>query len=223
MIPDNYLASGWKEVIEDLTEADYYVKAKQCIIKDLKEGRTIYPPMDLVLNAFRLTSFDNLKVVILGQDPYHNPGQAHGLAFSVPTGIKPPPSLVNIYKEIESETGVKKDLTDGCLEKWCSQGVFLLNSVLTVRASEPASHSNIGWQHFTDEVIRRISERKNGVVFMLWGNFARSKKNLIDCSRHLVLEAAHPSPLARGAFFGCGHFSKCNSYLTSIGKKPIEW
>ncbi len=223
MLSENQLASGWYPVLKDLTEAGFYKEIRRKIVEDLNAGKTIYPPMGLVMNAFRLTPFDSLSVVIIGQDPYHNPGQAHGLAFSVPEGVVPPPSLKNIYTEIQNDIGTKKDFSNGCLESWCRQGVLLLNASLTVRATEPGSHANIGWQTFTDEVIKRISSLKDGIVFMLWGNYAKSKKVLIDSSRHLVLEAAHPSPLARGAFFGCRHFSKCNEYLVSKGKKPIEW
>lgn len=223
MVPENYLAEGWKEVISDLFDEPYYNDIRRSVAGDLKSGYTVYPPLDLVLNAFRLTSFSDLEVVILGQDPYHNPGQAHGLAFSVPEGIMVPPSLKTVYKEILDDTGRRRNPDNGCLEDWCRQGVFLLNSVLTVRAGEAASHSGLGWQRFTDEVIHRISERKDAVVFMLWGNYARSKKPLIDASKHLVLEAAHPSPLARGAFFGCRHFSRCNEFLRSRGKKEIVW
>ena len=165
---------------------------------------------------------DKVKVVILGQDPYHGQGQAHGLSFSVPEGVPAPPSLKNIFKEIESDMGVRMSGYPN-LERWASQGVLLLNAVLTVRSGEAASHSKIGWEQFTDAVIRCISERCDGVVFMLWGNFARGKSGLIDHSRHCVLEAAHPSPLARGAFFGCRHFSKANSYLESKGKNAIDW
>ena len=163
-----------------------------------------------------------MKVVILGQDPYHGPGQAMGLSFSVPADVPVPPSLKNIFKEIESDLGIRMS---GCpdLRKWAEQGVLLLNAVLTVRCGEPASHSRIGWQEFTDAVIRYLSDNREGIVFLLWGNYARSKKNLIDTSRHTVLEAAHPSPLARGAFFGCRHFSRTNEILTAEGKTPIDW
>ena len=165
---------------------------------------------------------DKVKVVILGQDPYHGPGQAMGLSFSVPADVPVPPSLKNIFKEIESDLGIRMS---GCpdLRKWAEQGVLLLNAVLTVRCGEPASHSRIGWQEFTDAVIRYLSDNCEGIVFLLWGNYAKSKKNLIDTSRHTVLEAAHPSPLARGAFFGCRHFSRTNEILTAEGKTPIDW
>ena len=160
--------------------------------------------------------------MILGQDPYHGPGQAHGLSFSVPENMPAPPSLKNIFKEIETDLGVKMSGYPD-LEKWARQGVLLLNAVLTVRCGEAASHSRIGWQEFTDAVIRYVSDNCDGVVFMLWGNFARTKSELIDHSRHCVLEAAHPSPLARGAFFGCRHFSKANYYLASTGRSQIDW
>ena len=164
-----------------------------------------------------------MKVVILGQDPYHNPGQAEGLSFSVPTGVPLPPSLKNIYKEIHDDLGLDMSHKDGSLEGWARQGVFLLNAILTVRAGAAASHSRLGWQQFTDAVIQTISERRTGVVFLLWGNFARSKKALIDTGRHYVLEAAHPSPLAGGAFFGCRHFSKTNQILSDNRLQPIDW
>lgn len=219
---DVKIEQEWKEVLKNEFEKEYFSGIVNFLHKEKGEGRTIYPPGSLIFNAFRLTPFSKVKVVILGQDPYHGPGQAHGLSFSVPDGVTPPPSLKNIYKEIESDLGItlKKN---GNLEAWANQGVFLLNAVLTVRAAQAASHGNIGWNLFTDSVIKAISDQKNGVVFMLWGNFARSKRDLIDHNRHLVLEAAHPSPLARGAFFGCRHFSRCNEYLISQGAAPIDW
>ena len=176
----------------------------------------------LIFNAFELTPPSNLKVVILGQDPYHGPNQAHGLSFSVPDNMPAPPSLKNIFKEIESDLGIRMSGYPN-LEKWARQGVLLLNAVLTVRSGEAASHSKIGWEEFTDAVIRYISDNCTGVVFLLWGNFARSKRDLIDRSIHHVLEAAHPSPLARGAFFGCRHFSQTNNLLTASGRLPIDW
>ena len=185
-------------------------------------GRRVFPPGSQIFRAFELTPVQQVKVVILGQDPYHGPGQAHGLSFSVPEGVQAPPSLKNIFKEIETDLGIRMSGYPN-LENWARQGVLLLNAVLTVRCAEAASHSKIGWQEFTDAVIRYISDNCEGVVFMLWGNFARTKSELIDHSRHCVLEAAHPSPLARGAFFGCRHFSKANEYLTSIGRTPIDW
>ena len=181
-----------------------------------------YPPKERIFEAFRLCPFQDTKVVILGQDPYHEPGQAMGLSFSVPAGIPLPPSLKNIFKEIESDLGIRMSGRPN-LESWAAQGVLLLNAVLTVRAGEAASHADLGWTSFTDAVIKTISDRCEGVVFLLWGNYARSKAPLIDSGRHHILEAAHPSPLARGAFFGCRHFSKTNTLLVSEGKEPIDW
>lgn len=219
---DVKIEKEWKKVLKEEFNKEYFSRIADFLHKEKGEGRIIYPPGSLIFNAFELTPFSKVKVVILGQDPYHGPNQAHGLSFSVPDGVTPPPSLKNIYKEIESDLGVKLN-KNGNLEAWARQGVFLLNAVLTVRASQAASHSNIGWNLFTDSVIKAISDQKEGVVFMLWGNFARSKRDLIDHTRHLVLEAAHPSPLARGAFFGCRHFSRCNEYLISNNTAPIDW
>ncbi|MBQ6870877.1 MAG: uracil-DNA glycosylase [Bacteroidales bacterium] len=219
---DVKIQQEWKELLKEEFEKEYFKNIAGFLHKEKREGKTIYPPGSLIFNAFELTPPSKLKVVILGQDPYHGPNQAHGLSFSVPDGINPPPSLKNIYKEIESDLQIKLN-KNGNLQEWARQGVFLLNAVLTVRASEPTSHSNIGWHIFTDSVIKAISDSKEGVVFMLWGNYARSKRDLIDKNRHLVLEAAHPSPLARGAFFGCRHFSQCNNYLISKGIAPIDW
>lgn len=214
--------STWKEVLGEEFGKPYFAELASTLHGEKRAGKVIYPPGQLIFNAFDLTPFDQVKVVILGQDPYHGKGQAMGLSFSVPAGIPLPPSLVNIYREMESDLGRQVDKS-GDLTKWARQGVFLLNSVLTVRAGEPTSHSGIGWQQFTDAVIRAISDRKSGIVFLLWGNYARSKKPLIDSSRHLILEAAHPSPLARGAFFGCRHFSKANNFLIASGQTPIVW
>ena len=185
-------------------------------------GKTIYPPGRQIFKAFELTPVDKVKVVILGQDPYHGAGQAMGLSFSVPDNMPAPPSLRNIFREIESDLGIRMSGRPN-LENWARQGVLLLNAILTVRAGEAASHSRIGWTEFTDAVIRYISDNLNGIVFLLWGNFARSKKSLIDSSRHHVLEAAHPSPLAGGAFSGCRHFSKTNEILVSDGLAPVDW
>lgn len=182
----------------------------------------IFPPGNQIFRAFDLTPLDKVKVVILGQDPYHGAGQAHGLSFSVPDGVPAPPSLKNIFKEIETDLGIRMSGYPN-LEKWARQGVLMLNAVLTVRSGEAASHSKAGWEQFTDAVIKCISDRSEGVVFLLWGSFARSKRELVDASRHYVLEAAHPSPLARGAFFGCRHFSRTNQILSSQGKEPIDW
>ena len=217
------IEESWKKVLEEEFDKEYFKSLVNTLHREKNESKTIYPPGPLIFNAFRLTPFDRVKVVIIGQDPYHGPGQAHGLSFSVPEGITPPPSLINIYKEIESELGVTMNRAKGNLEKWAAQGVFLLNAVLTVRASEPTSHSRIGWTEFTDAVIKVLSERRKGIIFLLWGNYARSKKALIDTTRHYVLEAAHPSPLARGAFFGCNHFKTTNDLLVTSGLEPIDW
>ncbi|MBQ7222131.1 MAG: uracil-DNA glycosylase [Bacteroidales bacterium] len=219
---DVTIEPSWKKVLADEFEKPYFSSLAQYLHDEKRAGKTIYPPGRLIFNAFNLTPFDKVKVVILGQDPYHGPGQAEGLSFSVPHGIATPPSLQNIYKEIENDLGVPVR-KDGSLESWAKQGVFLLNAILTVRAAQPTSHSKIGWETFTDAVIKVISDNKTGVVFLLWGNYARSKKDLIDDSKHYILEAAHPSPLARGAFFGCKHFSKTNEILINNGMEPINW
>lgn len=214
---------SWKRILNQEFDKPYFQGLVEFLHKEKKEGKTIYPPGPLIFNAFELTPFDSVKVVILGQDPYHGPGQAEGLSFSVPEGVTPPPSLKNIYKEISTDLGIDTSGRNGSLKEWARQGVFLLNAVLTVRASEPTSHSNIGWTTFTDAVIKAVSDNKENVVFLLWGNYARSKRTLIDSSKHYILEAPHPSPLARGAFFGCRHFSKTNQFLTEHGKAPVKW
>ena len=216
------IEQSWKSALADEFNKPYFESLVGILRQEKAAGVTIFPPGRQIFRAFDLTPMDKVKVVILGQDPYHGLGQAHGLSFSVPAGVPAPPSLKNIFKEIESDLGVKMS---GCpdLEAWAQQGVLLLNAVLTVRSGEAASHSRIGWQEFTDAVIKCISDRCEGVVFMLWGNFARAKSALIDGSRHCVLEAAHPSPLARGAFFGCRHFSRANDYLKASGRIPIDW
>ena len=219
---DVRIEKSWKEALAGEFEKPYFSTLVGTLHAEKDAGRKIYPPGSLIFRAFDLTPVDKVKVVILGQDPYHNPGQAMGLSFSVPDGVPAPPSLVNIFKEIENDLGIKMSGRPN-LENWARQGVLLLNAILTVRAGEAASHSRLGWQEFTDAVISYISSHCKNVTFMLWGNFARSKSSLIDHSRHLVLEAAHPSPLARGAFFGCRHFSKANAYLISNGKTPIDW
>ena len=216
------IEKSWKDALAEEFGKPYFESLVRFLHKEKAEGQTIYPPGSQIFRAFDLTPVENLKVVILGQDPYHGPGQAHGLSFSVSAGVPAPPSLKNIFKEIESDLGVKMSGYPD-LEKWARQGVLLLNAVLTVRAGAAASHSKIGWEEFTDAVIRYISDNCEGVVFLLWGNFARSKSALIDRSRHHVLEAAHPSPLARGAFFGCRHFSQTNDILKSKGLQPIVW
>lgn len=213
---------GWKSVLNEEFEKSYFTELVNFIKKEISEGKKIYPPGKLIFNAFEKTPFDNVKVVILGQDPYHGEGQAHGLSFSVPQGIKQPPSLVNIFKEINADLGIMPP-AHGNLEQWAEQGVFLLNAILTVRRSEPASHSQAGWADFTDAVISKISEHKKGVVFLLWGNFARQKKALIDTSKHFVLESAHPSPFSATKFFGCKHFSETNRILREQGLQEINW
>ncbi len=219
---DVKIEQSWKEALQGEFDKPYFAELVAELHRQKREGAVIFPPGGQIFRAFELCPLPALKVVILGQDPYHGYGQATGLSFSVPADVPAPPSLKNIFKEIESDLGIQMS---GCpdLTRWAEQGVLLLNAVLTVRAGEPTSHSRIGWQEFTDAVIRTISERCDGVVFMLWGNYARSKAALIDSNRHFVLEAAHPSPLARGAFFGCRHFSKANSLLISEGKSPIDW
>ena len=219
---DVKIEQSWKEALAEEFGKPYFESLVKYLREEKAAGRKIFPPGSQIFRAFDLTPVSDVKVVILGQDPYHGVGQAHGLSFSVPHGVPAPPSLKNIFKEIESDLGVRMS---GCpnLEKWASQGVLLLNAVLTVRSGEAASHSKIGWEQFTDAVIKYISDNCEGVVFMLWGNFARTKSALIDHSRHHVLEAAHPSPLARGAFFGCRHFSRANAALSESGRTPIDW
>ena len=219
---DVRIEQSWKDALAEEFGKPYFESLVRFLHSEKAAGQKIYPPGSQIFRAFDLTPVQNLKVVILGQDPYHGPGQAHGLSFSVSAGVPAPPSLKNIFKEIESDLDVKMSGYPD-LEKWARQGVLLLNAVLTVRAGIAASHSKIGWEEFTDAVIRYISDNCEGVVFLLWGNFARSKSALIDRSRHHVLEAAHPSPLARGAFFGCRHFSQANALLSAQGKSPIDW
>jgi uracil-DNA glycosylase len=213
----------WKLILEDYLKTEHFFKLNELVCSQYL-SKKVFPDPENLFRAFWLTPFSKIKVVILGQDPYHNPGQAHGLCFSVPNGIVLPPSLKNIYKEIEKDLDIKKDFNSGNLETWAKQGVLLLNAILTVNAHSPASHRNQGWEEFTDAVIKTISEKTEGVVFMLWGNYARSKKSLINSKKHLTLEAAHPSPLsAYHGFFGCKHFSKCNEYLTKNKKSIIKW
>lgn len=219
---DVKIEQSWKDALGSEFDKPYFASLVRFLHNEKAEGKRIYPPGGQIFKAFELTPVKDVKVVILGQDPYHGPGQAHGLSFSVPENMPAPPSLKNIFKEIETDLGVRMSGYPN-LEKWARQGVLLLNAVLTVRSGEAASHSRIGWQEFTDAVIKYISAECEGVVFMLWGNFARTKSELIDHSRHCVLQAAHPSPLARGAFFGCRHFSKANAYLASHGRAQIDW
>ena len=216
------IVESWKEALKEEFFKPYFLEIKRNYIAAKSSSKTIYPPANLTFNAFNLTPFDTLKVVILGQDPYHNPHQAMGLSFSVPKGIPLPPSLKNIYKEITNDLGIPPS-QNGDLSQWARQGVLLLNSVLSVEHNKPASHQNFGWQTFTDNVIKTISNQKKGIVFLLWGNYAKAKKNLIDSSKHFILEAAHPSPLARSGFLGCRHFSQTNAILESLHKSPINW
>lgn len=216
------IEKSWGEALSAEWDKEYFRELARKLHEEKDRGIVIYPPGSKIFRAFDLCPLDAVKVVILGQDPYHGAGQAMGLSFSVPEGIAAPPSLKNIFKEIESNLGIRMSGSPD-LEPWARQGVLLLNSVLTVRAGVAASHAGLGWQNFTDAVIKLISERCEGVVFMLWGNYARSKAGLIDSGRHLVLQAAHPSPLARGAFFGCRHFSQANAYLVRTGRSPINW
>jgi uracil-DNA glycosylase len=220
---DVKIEPSWKEVLKDEFNKDYFQQIAAHLKMEKAMGRVIYPPGSLIFHAFDATPFNNVKVVLLGQDPYHGPGQAHGLAFSVQHGVKPPPSLVNIFKELHEDVGMPIP-SHGNLEPWAKQGVFLLNTCLTVRASEPLSHAKCGWQEFTDSVIRKISDLKQNVVFLLWGRSAQDKQVLIDETKHYVLKAAHPSPFsADKGFFGCRHFSKANEYLVKNRIDAIDW
>jgi uracil-DNA glycosylase len=217
------IEDSWKIALKNEFSKPYFLEAVTFLKTEKALGKVIYPPGSLIFNAFNITPFDKVKVVLLGQDPYHGKGQAHGLSFSVPHGIKPPPSLINIFKELNADTGAPIP-AHGNLTKWAEQGVLLLNACLSVRENDPLSHSRIGWIDFTDSVISRISTAKKKVVFMLWGKFAQEKQALIDETKHLVLKAAHPSPYsANNGFFGCRHFSKTNEYLVSNGIDPIDW
>lgn len=217
------IESSWKQVLQDEFDQPYFAEISATLHREKKAGEIIYPPGNLIFNAFDKTPFDRVKCVILGQDPYHGPGQAHGLCFSVNDGVMPPPSLVNIFKELKSDLNIPIP-SSGNLTPWTRQGVFLLNAFLTVKAGQPASHSKIGWEQFTDAVIRILSERKEGIVFLLWGRFAQNKQILVDKAKHHILTAAHPSPLsAAHGFFGCRHFSKTNELLEKDGKNPIDW
>ena len=216
------ITKEWDDILSEEFSSKEYLSLRQFLKKEYSE-HTVYPSMFDIFNSMKITSFENIKVVLLGQDPYHNQGQAMGLSFSVPDGMDIPPSLVNIYKELQAETGILPKNT-GNLIGWAKQGVLLLNSVLTVREHQANSHKGKGWEFFTDSIIKKISSNKEHVVFLLWGANARSKKQLIDQNKHLILECAHPSPLsAYNGFFGCGHFIKTNQYLEKFGIKPIDW
>lgn len=220
---DVKIEESWKHVLKNEFSKPYFLEAVTFLKTERALNKTIYPPGALIFNAFNTTPFDSVKVVLLGQDPYHGKGQAHGLSFSVPAGVRPPPSLINIFKELNTDTGTPIP-NHGNLTKWAEQGVLLLNASLTVRENDPLSHSKIGWTAFTDGVISKISSEKKNIVFLLWGKYAQEKQALIDETKHLVLKAAHPSPYsANNGFFGCRHFSKTNEYLMKNGIDPIDW
>jgi uracil-DNA glycosylase len=220
---DVAIEASWKEILKSDFNQPYFEQIRNHLKTEKSQGKIIYPPGRFIFNAFDTTPFEQVKVVILGQDPYHGAGQAHGLCFSVPEGIPPPPSLVNIFKELKEDVGLPTP-SHGNLTSWAKQGVFLLNASLTVRAGEPMSHSKIGWATFTDAVIRKISSARKNIVFLLWGKFAQEKKLLVDETKHQILKAAHPSPLsAHAGFFGCRHFSKANEWLMSNGIDPVNW
>lgn len=217
------IESSWKAVLKKEFNADYFQQLANHLRTEKELKKTIYPPGPLIFNAYNSTPFEQVKVVIIGQDPYHGTGQAHGLSFSVPAGIPIPPSLLNIYKELETDVGLRRPAA-GDLTKWAQQGVFLLNASLTVRAGEPMSHAQIGWSRFTDATIEALALHRTNLVFLLWGKFAQEKAKLIDPSHHLILTAAHPSPLsAHSGFLGCRHFSQTNAYLVANRIQPIDW
>ena len=212
----------WKKVLWDEFQQPYFAELKQFLLEE-KRKYTVYPPGPMIFNAFNKTSFDKVKVVLIGQDPYHEPGQAHGLCFSVQDGVPHPKSLINIFKELHDDVGFEIPVS-GNLEKWTAQGVFLLNATLTVRAHEAGSHQNHGWERFTDAAISKLSMQREGLVFLLWGSYAKQKEALIDTSKHYILSTVHPSPLsAHRGFFGCKHFSKTNEILRKLGKTEINW
>ena len=217
-----HLDNDWDDILAEELQSDAYKRIRYWLKKEYAE-QTIYPPMEDIFNALRYTPYHAVKAVLLGQDPYHGPGQAHGLCFSVREGVEPPPSLKNIFQELQNDLGYPPP-KNGTLTKWAKQGVLLLNTTLTVRRGQANSHKNIGWIGFTDTVIRKLNERERPVVFLLWGGNARSKKTLITNPNHLILETVHPSPLsAYGGFFGCRHFSRCNEFLQAHGETPIDW
>jgi uracil-DNA glycosylase len=221
MITPN-IEESWKKVLWDEFQQPYFAELKNFLIEE-KRHYTVYPPGPLIFNAFNKTPFDKVKVVIIGQDPYHEPGQAHGLCFSVQNGVPHPKSLINIFKELHDDVGFVVPV-NGNLEKWTEQGVFLLNATLTVRAHEAGSHQNHGWERFTDAAISKLSEQREGLIFLLWGNYAKQKEAIIDTSKHYILSTVHPSPLsAHRGFFGCKHFSKTNELLRQMGKTEINW
>lgn len=217
------LDPSWYAVLQPQFEAPYFAQLKEFLVAE-RQQYTCYPSGGKIFNAFDTTPFDKVKVVILGQDPYHEPGQAMGLCFSVPQGVQVPPSLVNIIKEINDDLGTQIPTTCGDLSGWAQQGVLLLNATLTVRAHQAGSHQRHGWETFTDAAIQALSQQRSGLVFLLWGSYAIAKKSLIDSTKHCVLTAPHPSPLsAYRGFFGCRHFSQANNYLAAHGQQPIDW
>lgn len=217
------LDASWLNELSDEFDQEYMLALRSFLSKEAAAGKVLYPPSKLIFNALNKTPLDQVKVVILGQDPYHGPGQAHGLCFSVPPGVPSPPSLVNIFKEVHADTGVPIP-EHGCLESWSAQGVLLLNSVLTVEHKKAGSHAGNGWERFTDRVIQILNSKREGLVFLLWGSYAQKKGALIDEQNHCVLKSVHPSPLsAHRGFIGCRHFSKTNTYLQSRKEKPIDW
>lgn len=223
MSADGRLTGSWLDRLGGRLETEKMQELAAFLRSEKTRGKTIYPPGALIFNAFKHAPFEAVKVVILGQDPYHGPGQAHGLSFSVPDGVPPPPSLQNIYKELERDLGLPRPTT-GNLTPWAEQGVLLLNAVLTVEQAKPGSHQNRGWEEFTDAAIASLAEDRDGLVFLLWGAYAQAKGRVIDNRRHCVLRAPHPSPLsAHRGFLGCGHFSAANRYLQGRGMKPIDW
>lgn len=217
------LEPSWKTALRDQFEQPYMQQLREFLRQEHAAGKEIYPPGPLIFNALNSTPLDKVKVVILGQDPYHGPGQAHGLSFSVQPGIAAPPSLVNIFKELQRDLNIPI-ARHGCLQSWADQGVLLLNTTLTVERANAASHANKGWQLFTDRIIQVVSEQRSDVVFLLWGSHAQSKQKLIDGTKHLILKSVHPSPLsAYRGFLGCGHFSQANRFLEQRGLTPIQW
>jgi uracil-DNA glycosylase len=222
-MPDIQLHESWKAPLRPEFDADYMAQLRSFLVAEKAAGKRIFPKGAEWFRAMDLTPLDKVRVVILGQDPYHGPGQAHGLCFSVKPGVPPPPSLVNIYKELQSDLGIERP-RHGFLAHWAQQGVLLLNSVLTVEMAKAASHQGKGWERFTDAVIRLVNAKEEPVVFLLWGAYAQKKAAFVDTSKHLVMKAAHPSPLsAHNGFLGCRHFSKCNAFLESKGLPPIDW
>lgn len=221
---DVQLEQGWLTHLQPEFDSDYMQNLRQFLLEQKQAKKIVYPRGNHIFAALNTTPLDQVKVVILGQDPYHGPGQAHGLSFSVPDGVRPPPSLQNIYKEIASDLGLTNVPQSGNLMGWAQQGVLLLNSVLTVEAHQAGSHQGKGWEVFTDRVIEVLSQERSGLVFMLWGSYAQKKGQVIDIEKHLVLKAPHPSPLsAHRGFLGCKHFSACNEYLSNQGEAPINW